>query len=253
MSASTKFAELKAPYDAKGFVVIRGFLPSDELRLLCDQLDRYIRDVVPQLPPGDAFYEDRSRPETLKQLHRMQQDSFFADYMQHQLWCTAAETLLGEPASVHGVEWFNKPPATQHITPPHQDNFYFCLTPPLVLTMWLALDVVDDENGCMRYIPGSHRQGIRPHARTKTLGFSQGIADYSDADRNREAAIHAQPGDLLIHHGNTIHTAHANRSTTRHRRSFAMVFQAHTCRRDEAAFQRYSQAAEKQHDELGVK
>jgi len=33
-------------------------------------------------------------------------------------------------------EWFNKPPATNHITPPHQDNYYFCLEPPNVVTIW---------------------------------------------------------------------------------------------------------------------
>ncbi len=165
------FAALKSTYDADGFVVIRGFLPPDELGRLKDNLDRYIREVVPKLQDGDAFYEDKSRPETLKQMNRIQQDPFFADYLQHPLWVTAAESLLGESALVHGAEWFNKPPNTQHITPPHQDNYYFCLMPPKVLTMWLALDVVDEENGCLRYVKGSHVLGLRPHNRTTTLGF----------------------------------------------------------------------------------
>ena len=244
---------LKSSYDTDGFVVLRGFLPPAELARLQDNLDRYIREVVPRLPDSDAFYEDKSRPETLKQLNRIQQDPFFTDYLQHPLWTSAAESLLGEPAWSQGAEWFNKPPNTQHATPPHQDNFYFCYTPPQVLTMWLALDTIDDENGCLRYVPGSHLVPIRPHNRTKTLGFSQGISDYSDADRAREIAVHAQPGDMLIHHGNTIHRADANRSTTRHRRSFAMVFQTDSCRRDEDAFQRYTAAASAQHQELGLK
>jgi len=40
-------------------------------------LDRYIRDVVPTLPDGDAFYQDRSRPETLKQMLHMGCDPYF--------------------------------------------------------------------------------------------------------------------------------------------------------------------------------
>ena len=247
------FASLKPSFDTEGYVVIRGFLPPDDLARLKENLDRYIRDVVPHVPPGDAFYDDKTRPETLKQMHRIEQDPFFADYLRHPLWKSAAEALLGEPADVpSGAEWFNKPPGTQHATPPHQDNFYFCLAPPQVLTMWLALDPVDEENGCLRYIPGSHLRGVRPHRRTKTLGFSQGIADYSDADRTGEVAIFAQGGDVLIHHGNMIHRANANRSSTRHRRSFGMVFQASSCRRDEDAFARYSQAAKEQHQELGL-
>lgn len=247
------FAALKPSYDTDGYVVIRSFLAPGELQGLTENLDRYIRDVVPHVPAGDAFYDDQARPRTLKQLHRIEQDSFFAQYLQHPLWNCAAEALLGEPARLPtGAEWFNKPPGTEHATPPHQDNFYFCLTPPQVLTMWLALDPVDEENGCLRYIPGSHLRGVRQHRRTKTLGFSQGIADYGDADRAREVAIFAQPGDVLIHHGNMIHRADANRSPTRRRRSFGMVFQAVSCRRDEEAFARYSQAAKQQHQELGV-
>jgi phytanoyl-CoA hydroxylase len=246
--------DTKRAYDADGFAAIRGFLPPDDLALLRDNLDRYIREVVPSLPDGDAFYEDKSRPETLKQLHRIEQDAFFAEYLGHPLWRAAAESLLGEPAGPpQGAEWFNKPPATAHATPPHQDNYYFCLSPPLVLTMWLALDVVDEENGCLRYVRGSHLRGLRPHARTRTLGFSQGIADYGDDDRAQEVAVPARPGDVLIHHGNTIHRADANRSATRHRRSFGIVFRGVSCRRDEGAYLRYSQSSKAQHQELGLK
>jgi phytanoyl-CoA hydroxylase len=114
--------------------------------------------------------------------------------------------------------------------------------------MWMALDPVDEENGCLRYVPGSQQRGIRPHGRTKTLGFSQGITDYDDEDRAIEVPIVLQPGDVTIHHGNTIHRADANQSTTRHRRSFAMVFKGVSCRRDEAAFARYL-ASSKAHEE----
>lgn len=247
------FSHLKQIYDADGFVVIRGFLAGDDLGQLKDNLDRYVKDVVPSLPDSEAFYEDRSFPETLKQLNRLQNDAFFAEYLKHPKWMQTAVALLGEPAWVHGAEWFNKPPKTCHATPPHQDNYYFCLTPPHVLTMWLALDPVDEENGCLRYVKQSHRKGLRPHNRTNTLGFSQGIADYSDADIATETPVPAAPGDLLVHHGNTIHRANANRSTTRHRRSFGMVFQGQSCVRDEAAFQRYSESSRAQHREMGLK
>ena len=242
----------RAEYDREGFVVLRGFLVGVELAELQRNLDRYIGEVVPHLPEGDAFYEDRTRPETLKQLNRMQQDPYFAAILSHPRWKSTAESLLGEPASAHGAEWFNKPPGTDHATPPHQDNFYFCFTPPRVLTMWLALDDVDVENGCLRYIPGSHLRGIRPHNRTKTLGFSQGISDYGANDFSAEAAIAARPGDLLIHHGNTIHRADPNRSPVRHRRSFAIVFQGESCRRDDAAYQRYLRSAADQHRQMGL-
>lgn len=244
---------LKQAYDRDGFVVVRQLLSPSEFAELREQLARYVRDIVPHLPDGDAFYDDRSRPETLKQMQRLQQDAYFAQYLHHPKWTALATVLLAEPLQVEGAEWFNKPPHTNHVTPPHQDNFYFCYEPPQVLTMWLALDPVDEENGCLRYVPGSHLRGIRPHHRTKTLGFSQGIADYGQEDLAAERPIVMEPGDVTIHHGNTIHRADANRSTTRHRRSFALVMKGVSARRDATAFARYAASAKSQREEFGLK
>lgn len=245
-------SEHKRHYDRDGFVVIREFLPPEEFDELEAHLDRYIREVVPTLPTGDAFFQDRMRPETLKQLQHMGKDPYFAAYRTHHRWRRVAEELIGEPCEAKEPEWFNKPPGTEHPTPPHQDNFYFCLRPANVLTMWLALDNVDAENGCLRYVPGSHRRGIRPHQRTGVLGFSQGIIDYGPEDLANEVEIHLARGDLVVHHGETIHRAEPNRSTTRHRRAFAMVFQGASCRRDEEAFARYLAALDSQHSEMGL-
>jgi phytanoyl-CoA hydroxylase len=245
--------DLKRDLDRDGFVVVRGFLPAEGLEELRRNLDRYIREVVPTLPDSDAFYEDRGRPETLKQLQRMDRDPFFAACCRDPRWVALAETLLGEPAAADPPEWFDKPPGTNHVTPPHQDNYYFCLTPPNVLTIWLALDPVDAENGCLRYVAGSHLRGFRPHARSRILGFSQGITDYTPEDFTRERAIPLQPGDAVAHHGMTIHRADANLSATRHRRSFALVFKGASCRRDQAARDRYLASAREQHHELGLK
>jgi phytanoyl-CoA hydroxylase len=243
---------LKADYDRDGFVVVRDFLPSADLAELARELDRYVRDVVPALPDSAAFYLDRTRPETLKQLQHMTGDPYFAAYAAHPRWLALARALVGEEVTGLGPEWFNKPPGSDSPTPPHQDNYYFNLTPPNVATVWLALDPVDDANGCLRYAAGSHRRGVRPHGRTPVLGFSQGITDYGDADRAAEVAVHLRPGDAVAHHGNMIHRAGPNRSV-RHRRAFAMVFRGVSCRRDEEAFARYHAAALAQRAALGLK
>jgi len=243
----------KEAFDQHGFVIVRQLLAPADFAELRQNLDRYIQDVVPGLGDGDAFYQDRSRPETLKQLHRMDCDDYFRQAMQHPRWVELAEALVGESVIAKPPEWFNKPPGTNHVTPPHQDNYYFCLAPPNVVTIWLALDEVDAENGCLRYVDGSHRGGFRPHGKSNILGFSQGITDYSHDDFTSEIAVRLQPGDAVAHHGMTIHRADANLSTTRHRRSFAMVFNGVSCIRDEAAFERYTAAARDQHQQAGLK
>lgn len=241
-------------FERDGFVIVRQFLAPAELDELRSELDRYIRDVVPGLPDSHAFYEDRSRPDTLKQMQYMTDDPFFASRVREPKWVALATTLLGEEANSQGCEWFNKPAGSSRplLTPPHQDNYYFNLKPPQALTIWVALDPVDRGNGCLRYVAGSHLVGLRPHATSQVIGFSQGIVDYGPQDEAREVQILLQPGDAVVHHCELIHRAEPNTSTTRSRRAFAMVFRGVSCQVDEAGYQRYSEQVKKQHREKGL-
>jgi len=246
------FEQEKQAYDRDGFVVVRQLLPADQLKELTDNLDRYVAEVVPTLSDEHAFYQDPAHPETLKQMQHMGVDSFFMNYSSQPVWNALAEALVGEAVEAKQPEWFNKPPGTDHATPPHQDNYYFNLKPPNVVTIWMALDHVDDENGCLRYVPGSHLEGVRSHDATAVLGFSQGITDYGALEEAKEVPLHLAPGDVVAHHGNTIHRAEANRAATRNRRAFAMVLRGESCRRDEQAYARYEAALKSQHDAMGL-
>ncbi len=117
----------KEQFDRDGYVVVPSLLSHGDFTELVANLDRYIREVVPHLREGDALYVDRSRPETLKQLHRMERDPFFRECANHPTWSGLARSLLGEDVVTMSVEWFDKPPGTQSPTPPHQDNDYFSL------------------------------------------------------------------------------------------------------------------------------
>ncbi|MEO1995910.1 MAG: phytanoyl-CoA dioxygenase family protein [Planctomycetaceae bacterium] len=241
-----------AEFRRSGFLVVREFLAAPMLHTLQAELDRYIRTVVPELPGSAAFYHDPRVPATLKQLQQMAVDPFFDRVRHQEHWVHGAQALLAEPVHAQEPEWFNKPAGTDHATPPHQDNYYFCLKPPNALTIWVAIDPVDADNGCLRYIEGSHRRGIRDHRSTTVLGFSQGITDYDDSDRAREVAITLKPGDAVIHHCETIHRADANRSEARERRAFAIVFRGASCQRDASAYQRYQASLKLQHQQFGV-
>lgn len=230
---------LKNRFDRDGYVVIQGFLTFQELSEVKRELDRYITERLPKIPSSDAYFEDRLNPSTLKQMARIKQhDSYFADLIARRKWKGLAETLLGDDVLEFELEWFNKPPGAGKPTPAHQDGFYFMLDPNEALTMWLALDSVDESNGCLRYVPGSHRKGLRLHCRTETLGFSQGIVDFGDEDRNSEVPIPAQPGDLLVHHSLTIHRADGN-PTERHRRSLGLIYHSAKARHDQQKVSEY--------------
>ena len=84
----------KEAYDRDGFVIVRQLLSSDEFAELRSELDRYIREVVPTLPDADAFFDDKARPETLKQMQHMQKDAFFAAYTRQPKWVADRKSVV---------------------------------------------------------------------------------------------------------------------------------------------------------------
>ncbi len=118
--------------------------------------------------------------------------------------------------------------------------------------MWLALNEADEENGCLRYIPGAHKRGIRPHQLTQIVGFSQGITDFGENDLSSEKAIPAKPGDLLVHHWVMVHRAEANTSN-RERWGLGSVFYAARAKLDEEKEAAYKQDLAKAQKEWTMK
>jgi phytanoyl-CoA hydroxylase len=243
MSTTKSNAELLKAFKTDGYVALPQFVGGQELTELLAHVDRFIRNIVPRLPPEQVFYEDKNDEATLKQIQHMDDhDPWFHELFTGSRFREIAERLLDGPVVPKNMQFFNKPPGVGQPTPPHQDGYYFMLDPCEAVTMWFALEDVDEENGCVRYVRGSHRRGMREHARTKTLGFSQGIADYpTDQDREAEIAFPARRGDLLVHDAMTIHRADGNRSATRTRRALGFIYYSERAREDaeaHAAYQR---------------
>jgi len=240
--ADSSSTSLCQSFDHDGYLALRGFVSGSALTDLHANVARFIAEVLPSLPAQHVFYEDKENPATLKQIQQMhQRDAWFQQLAGDGVFPQLAEQLLGAPVVIRNLQYFNKPPGIGKPTPAHQDGYYFKLEPCEALTMWLALDDADEENGCVRYARGSHKLGMRHHARTSTLGFSQGITGYpQSADTAVETALHARPGDLLAHHAMTIHRAGANPSP-RNRRSLGFIYYSVNACEDIAAHAAYQQ------------
>ena len=239
---------LNVQYAKDGYAMQRGFVSGDALRTLQNHVDRFIQEVVPTMPPEHVFFEDKSDRSTLKQLQQMGlHDTWFDNLFTKGPFRSLAEQLLGARVIPKNMQFFNKPPGVGQATPPHQGGFYFKLDPCEALTMWFALEDVDEENGCVRYVRGSHQLGMREHGRTQTLGFSQGIIDFPQGgDTANEVAFPAQAGDLLVHDALTIHRAEGNRSSTRSRRALGFIYYSEHAREDLGAHRAYQQRLAKE-------
>ena len=215
-------------FASDGFLHLRQFMNDHEFSELLHHVQRFLHQVVPTLPAEQVFYGDKNNRETLKQIQHMENhDDWFHQTFNHGPFREVAEILLGDDVVPKNLQFFNKPPGGSDPTPPHQDGYYFMLDPCHAVTMWFALDHVDEQNGCVRYGCGSHKRGMRDHLRTNVLGFSQGIDGYpTQVDLDHEVAAPASPGDLLVHHALTIHRADGNHSPDRQRRALGFIYYA---------------------------
>ena len=242
MSVPVVDARLKQDFDRDGYIAIRPFFDAARMAEINRELDRYLRDCVPKMSETEVYYEDKSDRSTVKQMMFLERyDPYFSALLHSSEVHRLAETVLGEPAIAQNMEYFNKPPGIGKQTPPHQDGYYFKVAPAQAVTGWLALEPVDDENGCLNYVRGSHRgEGWRPHGRSQILGFSQGITDFGTPDDvANTVTMPGEAGMLLMHHCKTVHWASPNRSPTRSRRALGFVFYGQSAKPDEEAKRAY--------------
>ena len=233
--------QLQADFRRDGYVHLPGFLTPAQIEEVNQRIDHLISEGVPRLPADVAFYEDRTDATSLKQIQMLfKLDPFFEQMMFGSRFEALASMLLSDEVVGKNMQYFNKPPLIGQPTPAHQDGYYFMLNPCEALTMWLALEPVDTENGCIRYVRGSHNREMRPHAQTNVLGFSQGMTDFgTDEDLQNEVFFSAQPGDLLVHHALTVHRAGGNLSKSRSRRALGFIYYAARAQEDTARKEAY--------------
>jgi len=124
----------------------------------------------------------------------------------------AVEQLIGAGVSVLFSQVFCKAPKVGGPKPVHQDNFYFAPNDTdALLTMWIALDAATEENGCLHYGLGSHREPVLEHTAPEYAPFNLQVP----ADVAKKYPMTPAPvprGGVSIHHGNTLHQSSANRS-----------------------------------------
>src|SRR5574338_1119697 len=157
---------LKSAFNKDGYVYIPGFLSPEEVKYLNEHVQRFIAENISSMSAAHYFYEDENDTATLKQMQDLEKyDPYFKTLAVNSRFEAIAKDLLGEDVVCKTVEYFNKPPKIGKATPPHQDGYYFMLDPQQAVTMWLALENVDEENGCVKYVKGSHLKGMRTHGR----------------------------------------------------------------------------------------
>ncbi len=137
----------------------------------------------------------------------------------------AVSRVLGDNILVWGCTSFIKEPRTSNFISWHQDLTYWGIDKAEEVTVWVALSPATEESGCMRYVPGSHRQSIVAHEDTygeeNLLTRGQEIA--VKVDEASAVSVILKPGQMSMHHGHMFHASGPNRSNDR-RIGFAIQY-----------------------------
>jgi Phytanoyl-CoA dioxygenase (PhyH) len=199
-------------YQRDGYVIPSFQLAADKVTRLRATLDLLIADN-----PG-------VRPEKLVSAHvegdngeGVKGSAEFLKLAQDRDIVDLVEAVIGPDIVLWGCHVFCKPGGDGYETPWHQDGHYWPIRPLATCTVWVALDRSDVGNGCLRVIPGSHRDKKlhdHLHEDRTDLVLNQRMAD-GTFDETQAVDLELDPGQMSMHDVYMIHGAAANHSSRR--------------------------------------
>jgi ectoine hydroxylase-related dioxygenase (phytanoyl-CoA dioxygenase family) len=121
-----------------------------------------------------------------------------------------------DPKVIQGMYIFKNPRIGGEFYP-HQDSTYLYTTPEIkVMGLWFALDDANEENGCLDFIPGSHREGLKkrwyrnPNIKNNMLIEGESPEEWFDEKKYVPAAV--KKGSCVLIHGLVVHKSAPNKS-----------------------------------------
>ncbi len=207
------------------------------VRILNDeQVDRLRAELQelfdPKHPGNDLFHEFHSNesPDPSRVLFhalgawRIQPG--FHDLLWHPAFMVPASQLLGGAVRFWHDQLFCKPAHHGGVVAWHQDYSYWTRTEPMAhLTCWIGLDDATRDNGCLHYVPGSHRWQLLPiTGLTGDMHAIQNVLSPQQKANFQPVAIEMKKGEAAFHHPLMVHGSYENRTDRPRRATVLNVF-----------------------------
>ena len=122
--------------------------------------------------------------------------------------------VLGNNFALWNSSFFAKPARVGTCTPWHQDGEYWAMRPLATCTVWMAIDDATPENGCLRFIPGSHKgKRTRKHQVNNAPGLALNQELTQDEFEESEGVdLVLEAGQMSLHDVYLVHGSEPNRS-----------------------------------------
>jgi ectoine hydroxylase-related dioxygenase (phytanoyl-CoA dioxygenase family) len=134
------------------------------------------------------------------------------DLVTHPAVIGRAVSLLGPDVMCWASNFWMKEAGGDEI-PWHQDSRYWPLEPMLNVTAWIAIDQADEENSCVRVVPGSHRREY-PETVDERAGWRSRV-DPALIDEAQVVPMVLAPGQCFLFNERLLHQSNPNRSSRR--------------------------------------
>jgi ectoine hydroxylase-related dioxygenase (phytanoyl-CoA dioxygenase family) len=195
------------------------------VRILDDEQVETLRDELkglmdPAHPGHHLFYEYNSNESNdpnkilFHALGAWRVSPGFHDLLWAPAFVVAASQLLEGAVRFWHDQLFVKPAHHGSVVIWHQDYSYWTRTKPIAhLTCWIGLDDSTAENGCLHYVPRSHRWNLLP--REDFANDMDKIQETLSEEQKREfkpVAIDLKKGECSFHHPMMVHGSYANQS-----------------------------------------
>ncbi|NSL87290.1 hypothetical protein ECE50_010645 [Chitinophaga sp. Mgbs1] len=209
-----------AAFSRDGMIQLRQVFDRESIYHYKDRITALVAHAGQQEHSGRSSRDIRSflratdTGDTDKEIH--------AFIRQPVLAAIAARLLQTDAVRLYHDQAFFKLPGN-NATPWHQDHTYWPVDTDQMLTIWIPLEDIAPDMGGMRYVAGSHQKGYLGDI-DYLNNSPQALADFTDSNGlSVYSADNIPAGDVLIHHGWTIHGAAPNTSA-RTRKSLTIVY-----------------------------
>lgn len=216
--------EQLAFYEENGYVAGIRILTDEQVDRLCDELTGL---MDPAHPGNGLFYEYHTNESTdvsrtlFHALGAWRVAPGFHDLLWNPAFTVPASQLLGGAVRFWHDQLFCKPARHGGVVAWHQDYSYWTRTVPMAhLTCWIGLDDSMRDNGCLHYVPGSHRWPLLPMPALAgdMEAIREVLNDEQLAQFENRRAIELKRGEAAFHHPLMMHGSFAN-DTDRPRRA----------------------------------
>ncbi|WP_066965882.1 phytanoyl-CoA dioxygenase family protein [Microbulbifer sp. Q7] len=220
--------EQLAQFSELGYVSGIPMLDDDYIAALRAELSEIVDPTHPQNALFHEFHSNESSNPAEVLFHSLGHwriAPHFHDVLWNPRFLVPASQLLGnQPVRFWHDQLFCKPARHGGVVAWHQDYSYWTRTVPMQhLTCWVGLDDANTENGCLHYIPGSHRWGLLE--KPELAGDMRGLEEFLNGAQRRQlenpVAVEMPKGHGSFHHPLMVHGSYANRSE-RARRAFVL-------------------------------